>query len=686
MNRICWMIVFYLVMGTSILNAQTLIPEQNGKGKWGYVDLDGKKVIDYKFKEAYPFIDGKAKVKKGEKWGYIDARGKEVIKIKYSEMYEWNGDYCKIAEGGSVKDGILTGAKWGYINRRGDIIMKAEYDEIGLFKDGLAYVMKGGKYGYIDDSFHVFIPCKYTAVGTFNERGYCWVNEGGKFDKKKNKDIVKGGKFGVYKRNGDLIVPVKYKAIGTFDELTPDANPLMASIYNDPEYIKQLRKIKKDGYALMRYTPNLFKFSFDVSSEFDFSETKKYVESHTKELNESYLEKMSEADRKLAEECGSFELLTYSFLSPKKFGKLSMTKNTYIVVSNKFGFSSLNGEMHKYDYRKSNEKFFHKIGIFDGNGTMLLPPDKYDLAYSPNNGFITVAREKKKKVQSNYYTIESGKLLFKDWIDVEVVTPFEKGNAVIATHKEQYLIDKEGRKISKNYSLILPMRESVYVVKNGDKCGIIDSLGHEIISPSYNLISPVSEGLMCAQKDKGGLYGFLDKKGEFVIPAMYESAQSFKYGWASVRTKSGWGEIEPDNKMAVECKWNNTAAKEEWKPKLMWVQKENKGLWYCLSTETNQLAFSAGYTGFRNFNRDFEGVAVVWDKNNKVGCISSDGKVLVPCIMPNRNLAIKAYSQMLNQKMGAWTEIDTYKFMIRNNQERNKCELTGTIENDMWDY
>ena len=41
---------------------------------------------------------------------------------------------------------------------------------------------------------------------------------------------------------------------------------------------------------------------------------------------------------------------------------------------------------------------------------------------------------------------------------------------------------------------------------------------------------------------------------------------------------------------------------------------------------------------------------------------------------------------MLNQKMGAWTEIDTYKFMIRNNQERNKCELTGTIENDMWDY
>ena len=77
---------------------------------------------------------------------------------------------------------------------------------------------------------------------------------------------------------------------------------------------------------------------------------------------------------------------------------------------------------------------------------------------------------------------------------------------------------------------------------------------------------------------------------------------------------------------------------------------------------------------------------MVWDKNNKVGCISSEGKVLIPCIMPNGDLAIKAYSQMLNQGMETWKEIDTYRFVIKNDQERNKCELTGTIENDMWDY
>lgn len=684
MNRFCIMIISFLIMGISILDAQTLIPHQNKKGKWGYVNVDGKKEIAYKFNEAYPFIDGKAKVKKGDKWGYIDANGKEVIKIKYSEMYEWSGDYCKIAEGGSVKDGILTKAKWGYINRRGEVIIKAEYDEIGMFKDGLAYVMKGGKYGYINDDFHVLIPCKYAAVGSFNERGYLWVNEGGKFDKKKDVNFVKGGKFGVYKRNGDLVVPVKYKAIGTFTELASDANPLMAAIYNDPEYLKQLRKIKKDGYGLMKVKVN--PFSFKVSNDFDFSETKKYVDSHTKELNESYMKNMSSADRQLAEECGNFELLTYNLLSPLKFSKLPMPKNDYIAVSNKFGFSSLGGEMYKYNYTKTNEKFFHKIGIFDGEGNELMPAGKYELAYCPNDGFIPIARQKKKIIQSNYFNIKSGKLLFKDWIDVEVITPFEKGNAVIATRKEQYLINKEGQKISKDYSLILPMRESIYVVKKGDKCGIIDSLGHEILAPSYHLISPVSEGLMCCQREDRGLYGFLNKKGEFAIPAVYDMAFSFKYGWASVKAKSGWGEIEPDNRMAVDCKWYNTTVKGEWKPKLMWVQRENKGLWYCLSTETKQLAFSTGYAGVRNFNEDFKGVAVVWGPDKKVGCISSNGEILIPCVMADADLAIKAYSQMLDHKMETWKEIDTYKFQIRNSKERNNCELTGTVENNMWDY
>ena len=46
--------------------AQNLRPQANEKGKFGYVDENGKKVISYKYTEAYRFEEGLAKVKKGD--------------------------------------------------------------------------------------------------------------------------------------------------------------------------------------------------------------------------------------------------------------------------------------------------------------------------------------------------------------------------------------------------------------------------------------------------------------------------------------------------------------------------------------------------------------------------------------------------------------------------------------------
>ena len=68
------------------VNAQDLIPDQNAKGKWGYVNSDGLKVINYNYTHASAFRDGRALVQKGGKWGYIDEHGKEVIKIKFTAI------------------------------------------------------------------------------------------------------------------------------------------------------------------------------------------------------------------------------------------------------------------------------------------------------------------------------------------------------------------------------------------------------------------------------------------------------------------------------------------------------------------------------------------------------------------------------------------------------------------------
>ena len=49
-----------------------LLPVRNSSGKWGYVDANGDKAIEYEFEDATPFRNGRAWAKKGGKWGIIE--------------------------------------------------------------------------------------------------------------------------------------------------------------------------------------------------------------------------------------------------------------------------------------------------------------------------------------------------------------------------------------------------------------------------------------------------------------------------------------------------------------------------------------------------------------------------------------------------------------------------------------
>lgn len=195
--------------------ALELIPEKNEKGKWGYVDEMGNKVVDFKYDEADFFTNGLAKVKKGDNYGMINGEGKEVLPVKYNLIEKYNDNIFRIAAGGKVKDGVLMDEKYGFATSDGKEILKPEYEEVGNFTDGLAYIKKGDKYGYINDRIEVVIPCKYNAVGKFNSKGYVWVCEGAKYDGTRSSHFS-GGKYGIIDRTGKVIIPVKEKAVGVF--------------------------------------------------------------------------------------------------------------------------------------------------------------------------------------------------------------------------------------------------------------------------------------------------------------------------------------------------------------------------------------------------------------------------------------------------------------------------------------
>ena len=127
------------------------------------------------------------------KWGFVDENGSLVVKYNYTAVGPFQGKYARVQKGD----------KWGFINKKGEVVIKPEYDNFSSFTDtGVAVVQKGKKYGYINTEMQFIVPVKFTNIGAFNADGLVWVAD--------------EDKYGIYNINGSIFIEPKYKSIGVF--------------------------------------------------------------------------------------------------------------------------------------------------------------------------------------------------------------------------------------------------------------------------------------------------------------------------------------------------------------------------------------------------------------------------------------------------------------------------------------
>lgn len=102
-------------------------------GKKGFIDANGKIVIEPTFEEAYPFTEGLAAVQKQGAWGFIDTYGRVVIEPQFVSV-------------GFFSDGLATFSdkqhpnKEGYIDKTGKVVVKPQFDVAEGFRNGVARV------------------------------------------------------------------------------------------------------------------------------------------------------------------------------------------------------------------------------------------------------------------------------------------------------------------------------------------------------------------------------------------------------------------------------------------------------------------------------------------------------------------------------------------------------------------
>lgn len=103
------------------------------QGKNGFIDRDGKVIIEPTFEKAYPFSDGLAAVQQNDMWGFIDTTGRMVIEPKFAMVGLFSDGLA------SFRANRLTDP-WGYIDKSGKVVIKPQFDVADDFQKGIARV------------------------------------------------------------------------------------------------------------------------------------------------------------------------------------------------------------------------------------------------------------------------------------------------------------------------------------------------------------------------------------------------------------------------------------------------------------------------------------------------------------------------------------------------------------------
>lgn len=179
-----------------------MVVRSSKKGKFGYLDVQGKVVIPPKYEYAYDFSEGYAAVAESSTSGiaFIDVNGNFIHdKEVYDNVMQFRGGIA------SVKH--RTVGKYGCINAAGEYVIDPLSDKYISFSEGLAPIEVKGKVGYINRQGEFVIPPRFAYAGDFHN-GYAI--------------IIKRNKFGYINREGEIIVDTVFNdAEDFYDQLAP---------------------------------------------------------------------------------------------------------------------------------------------------------------------------------------------------------------------------------------------------------------------------------------------------------------------------------------------------------------------------------------------------------------------------------------------------------------------------------
>ena len=232
------------------------------------------------------------------------------------------------------------------------------------------------------------------------------------------------------------------------------------------------------------------------------------------------------------------------------------------------------------------------------------------------------------------------------------ITDFNDGFAIVYQNDKQYIIDSNFTELfesNENYEICGSFHEGLASVRNKktDKYGFIDLKGNLVIPCIYEEADDFSEGLCAVYsvKENCTLLGFIDNKGNNIIPIMYEGCEIkrkyvrwpryFKDGYIDVRkyinNKEYGTLIGKDGKPLPGFTWDYER---------VYRFSENKAIFrnngkYGFFNRNGKVVVPAKYDFVTDFHNGYASVQMNVDGTSKWGCINHDGVEVIPCMYEN---------------------------------------------------
>ena len=146
--------------------------------KCGYLDIQNRVIIQFKYGQAYNFSEGLAAVGERDgyynavmgrvpnfKIGFIDKNGNVVIPFQFKPQFaSTTPEFHEGLSPMGVSSNNYWGLNIGYINKKGEFVIKPIYNEAEPFENGLGKVKRNDKEGFVNSNGEEVIPIEYEYV------------------------------------------------------------------------------------------------------------------------------------------------------------------------------------------------------------------------------------------------------------------------------------------------------------------------------------------------------------------------------------------------------------------------------------------------------------------------------------------------------------------------------------------